>query len=241
MEVVEPLAVKQVPMKESEASNCETRDFEVVDILGNGLVTKKVIEKGLGQDSRPNYGDSAVISYKGWLEDGSLVEEAEHLAIVIGDGECIHAFDLALPLAELKELFELKTDSRFAYGDLGNIMSGFNSKASLHIWLYRRNEFQYALTCYTKAVEILMKKSEEPVTPSSESFPPCTPAQLLDLEIKLRNNVAATQLKLEAFAAAAKTCDIVLHLDPTNRKALYRKGQASSPIATLLLAFTGKL
>ena len=49
-----------------------------------------MLRKGLGQDSRPNHGDSVVISYKGWLEDGTLVEEVDNLSIVIGDGECIH-------------------------------------------------------------------------------------------------------------------------------------------------------
>lgn len=50
----------------------------------------KVLKKGLGQESRPGHGDSVVISYKGWLEDGTLVEDVENLGIVIGDGECVH-------------------------------------------------------------------------------------------------------------------------------------------------------
>ncbi|KAL5110981.1 Peptidyl-prolyl cis-tran isomerase FKBP8 [Taenia crassiceps] len=261
MVAVDSDAIDRVSNGESETSKSEIYGTEIVDILGNGLVEKKVLKKGLGQDSRPAHGDFVVISYKGWLEDGTLVEEVEDLGIVIGDGECVHAFDLALPLAELKEIFELRTDARFAYGDMGKLpdIPG-KAKLTYHITLkecgdppcyenmsieerfqisnrkrergnfyFHRNEYQYALTCYTKGVEILLKKSQTPTTCSAGPIP-CglTSASLqpMDLEIKLKNNVAATQLKLEAFAAAAKTCDSVLQLDPANCKALYRKGQA---------------
>lgn len=103
-----------------------------------------------------------------------------------------------------------------------------NRKRERGNFYFHRNEYQYALTCYTKGVEILLKKSQTPSVCSIESPLDSSSAsfQSKDLEIKLKNNVAATQLKLEAFAAAAKTCDSVLQLDPTNRKALYRKGQA---------------
>ncbi|EUB62130.1 Peptidyl-prolyl cis-trans isomerase FKBP8 [Echinococcus granulosus] len=262
MVVADSGAMDKVSNCDSESLKDDIHESEIVDILGNGLVEKKVLKKGLGQGSRPGHGDSVVISYKGWLEDGMLVEEVENLSLVIGDGECIHAFDLALPLAELKEVFELKTDARFAYGDMGK-MPDIPGKAKLtyHITLnecgdppcyenmpieerlqisnkkrergnfyFHRNEYQYALTCYTKGVEILLKKSLTPTLCSTEALPCGSSSasfQPKDLEIKLRNNVAATQLKLEAFAAASKTCDAVLQLDPTNRKALYRKGQAT--------------
>ena len=44
--------------------------------------------------------------------------------ILILDFHC-KAFDLALPLAELKEEFELITDSQFAYGDKGKYVPTF--------------------------------------------------------------------------------------------------------------------
>lgn len=56
-------------------------------------------------------------------------------------------------------------------------------------------EFQYALNCYTKAAEILLKRQENSA-PTDPVFPPCSKDQLLDLEIKLKNNIAATQLKV---------------------------------------------
>ncbi|KAL7064879.1 hypothetical protein AAHC03_05307 [Spirometra sp. Aus1] len=225
---------------------------DFVDILGNGLVTKKVLKRGLGRDSRPNHGDSVVISYEGWLEDGTVVDTESHLSTVLGEGDCIHA--------ELKEEFELKTDSRFAYGDLGRPPE-IPSKAKLTYrvvleqcgdppcyekmsrdrrfqiadrkrekgnYYFSRQEYQFALTTYVKAVEILTIRSDsdEILSESENDAPPRSLTEFLDLEIKLRNNVAASQLKLEAYQSASKTCDAVLQLDPTNSKALFRKAKA---------------
>ncbi|KAL5965559.1 Peptidyl-prolyl cis-tran isomerase FKBP8 [Taenia solium] len=290
MVAVDSDAIDVVSDGESESLKIEIHGVETVDILGNGLVEKKVLKKGLGQDSRPSHGDSVVISYKGWLEDGTLVEEAENLGIVIGDGECVHAFDLALPLAELNEVFELKTDARFAYGDVGK-MPDIPGKAKLiyHITLnecgdppcyenmsigerfqisnrkrergnfyFHRNEYQYALTCYTKGVEILLKKSQMP-TACSVGPLPCglstASFQPKDLEIKLKNNVAATQLKaglqfyalfgMGDFPEAVQAYEEALSLDPSSpllRQSLQRakmawKSQRDRQVRALSRAF----
>ncbi|VDO07029.1 unnamed protein product [Rodentolepis nana] len=259
-----------------ESSTCnatsttnELKDSEYVDILGNGTVLIKTISKGLGQGSRPSHGDSVVISYKCYLEDGTLVEELENQNIVIGDGDCTHAIDLALPFVELMEEFELVTDARFAYGSKGNppnippnakltyrisliacfdppcyekmsITKRFeisNRKRERGNFYFRREDYQHALFCYSTALEILLKKSKLPMSePSSEENfndelpekPIPTDAQLRDLEIKLKNNMGASQLKLMAYTATVGSCNDVLRLDPTNIKAIYRKGQTGS-------------
>ncbi|KAM7537104.1 hypothetical protein Aperf_G00000066950 [Anoplocephala perfoliata] len=263
MVTVDSDPINKVSPHESDSLKNEAQESETLDILGNGLVEKKILKRGLGQDSRPNHGDSVIISYKGWLEDGTPVEEAQNLRVVIGDGECIHAFDLALPLAELKEVFELTTDPRFAYGTLGKPPEiPPNAKLTYHITLdecgeppcyedmtigerfeisnrkrergnfyFRREEYQYSLSCYSKALEILLKKSRLPKPqpsekPSDSSAPPPSPDQLIDLEIKLKNNIGASQLKVKAYEAAIKSCDAVLQLEPSNVKAHFRKGQA---------------
>ncbi|VDN10743.1 unnamed protein product [Dibothriocephalus latus] len=107
-------------------------------------------------------------------------------------------------------------------------------------YYFSRQEYLFALTTYTKAVEILTihSDSNEVPTESEDDAPPRTPAEFLDLEIKLRNNVAASQLKLEAYEAAAKTSDAVLQLDPTNSKALFRKGKALVGLADFSEAIT---
>lgn len=49
-----------------------------------------MIKKGLGETSSPSHGDSVVISYQGFLEDGTLVEQQSSQRLVLGEGECIH-------------------------------------------------------------------------------------------------------------------------------------------------------
>ncbi|VDN13260.1 unnamed protein product [Dibothriocephalus latus] len=106
-------AVVGVKNKQNRVKNGALRNSLLDGNLRRLLVADmdSVLKKGLGRDSRPNHGDSVVISYEGRLEDGTVVDKESHLSTVLGEGDCIHA--------ELKEEFELKTDSRFAYGDLG--------------------------------------------------------------------------------------------------------------------------
>ncbi|VDP91825.1 unnamed protein product [Echinostoma caproni] len=118
----------EIPVDEHNANhdnddtiaNVDGESSEKLDILGNGLITKQVVEKGLGRETRPNHGDVVTVSYQCWLdEDGTLVEDMPELTFTLGDGDVIHALDLAIPLAELKEKFELIADARFAYGVRG--------------------------------------------------------------------------------------------------------------------------
>lgn len=56
-------------------------------------------------------------------------------------------------------------------------------------------------------------------------FSPDEEAELLDVKVKCLNNLAASQLKLDHFKAALKSCNLVLEHQPGNIKALFRKGK----------------
>nr|CAX74525.1 hypotherical protein [Schistosoma japonicum] len=239
-----------------EVTACST---ETIDVLGNGLVVIKTLRKGLGRETRPSHGDTVVINYKGWLEDGTLVDDVENAKIVLGDGDVIHAFDLSIPLAEHKETFELITDARFAYGSRGrdpDIPSG--AKLTYHIeilkvddppcyanmpnserlaianqkkdrgnYYYRREEFAFAIDSYSKALKILQLPTSSTQSSGEKSDVDCPTELINDAKLKLENNLAAAQLKVEAFDAAIMSCDTVLQSDPQNIKALFRKGKVS--------------
>lgn len=51
--------------------------------------------------------------------------------------------------------------------------------------------------------------------------------QLLQLKVKCLNNLAASQLKLDHYRAALRSCSLVLEHQPDNIKALFRKGKVS--------------
>lgn len=56
--------------------------------------------------------------------------------------------------------------------------------------------------------------------------------QLLQLKVKCLNNLAASQLKLDHYRAALRSCSQVLEHQPDNIKALFRKGKVrcSQPV-----------
>lgn len=56
-------------------------------------------------------------------------------------------------------------------------------------------------------------------------FSPGEEAELLDVKVKCLNNLAASQLKLDHYEAALKSCNLVLEHQPGNIKALFRKGK----------------
>ena len=59
------------------------------------------------------------------------------------------------------------------------------------------------------------------ITPEEET-------ELLDVKVKCLNNMAASQLKLDHYDAALKSCVAALAHQPDNIKALFRMGKVSS-------------
>lgn len=119
------------------------REDEVVDILGNGQLTKKVLHKG-EEDSRPARTDICKINLEGRLQDsGDLVEKLENVSVQLGDYElvqgksilvcprktrrklnnsclfCLAGIDMAIPLMDVGEKAEIVCGPRFAYGTIG--------------------------------------------------------------------------------------------------------------------------
>ncbi|KAG5454226.1 Peptidyl-prolyl cis-trans isomerase fkbp8 [Clonorchis sinensis] len=176
------------------------------------------------------------------------------MVCTLGDGDVIQALDLSLPLAERDERFELVTDARFAYGSLGrdpDIPGDATLRYEVHLlsssdppsysslsdperlsmadqkrergnYYYRREEYAFAVNSYNKALKLLSVPTANQSTERTAS----TSELLEELEIKLLNNLAATQLKIQAYDAAVKSCNAVLQRDPRNFKALFRKGKA---------------
>ncbi|GAA30660.2 peptidyl-prolyl cis-trans isomerase FKBP8, partial [Clonorchis sinensis] len=233
--------IKETTNAYPETDTCED---EIIDILA----------KGLGRESRPNHGDLVEVSFKGYLEDGTIVDDVASMVCTLGDGDVIQALDLSLPLAERDERFELVTDARFAYGSLGrdpDIPGDATLRYEVHLlsssdppsysslsdperlsmadqkrergnYYYRREEYAFAVNSYNKALKLLSVPTANQSTERTAS----TSELLEELEIKLLNNLAATQLKIQAYDAAVKSCNAVLQRDPRNFKALFRKGKA---------------
>ncbi|XP_055702965.1 peptidyl-prolyl cis-trans isomerase FKBP8 [Phlebotomus papatasi] len=91
---------------------------DVMDILGNGQLTKKVIIKGK-EEQKPLTGDVCKITFEGKLEDGTVVEKEENFLINVGEHEVCQGLDMTLALMYPGEKAEVVVSPRFAYGSLG--------------------------------------------------------------------------------------------------------------------------
>ncbi|XP_015109871.1 peptidyl-prolyl cis-trans isomerase FKBP8-like [Diachasma alloeum] len=100
-----------------------------------------------------------------------------------------------------------------------------NRKRERGNWWFARDEPTLAIQCYRRALDFLQpsgddhkKKPEDVITDSELQI-------LLEERTKVYNNLAAAQIKTEAYEAALESVDNVLRANPKNVKALFRKGR----------------
>uniref|UniRef100_A0A1A7YNS1 peptidylprolyl isomerase n=1 Tax=Iconisemion striatum TaxID=60296 RepID=A0A1A7YNS1_9TELE len=224
---------------------------EWLDVLGNDQLKKKVLEAGKGRDSRPHKGQIVKIHLKTHLMDGTLVEEQRDLSFTLGDGDVIQALDLTVQLMEIGEKSLIQTDAKYAYGVRGSLDPDIppDAELSLEVELleatdapdlellpplekialavqkrergnvhYQRGDYAFAVNSYSVALQITGSCSKVDISPEEEN-------ELLDVKVKCLNNMAASQLKLDHYDAALKSCVSALEHQPENIKALFRMGK----------------
>lgn len=237
--------------KAEEESEASEQMIEWLDVLGNDQLKKKVLEAGKGRDSRPQKGQIVEISLKTHFMDGTLVEEQHNLSFTLGDGDVIQALDLTVQLMEIGERALIHTDAKYAYGARGSLEPEVppNTQLSLEVELlraadapdvelmspserialairkrergnvhYQRGDYAFAVNSYGIALQITESSSKVDISPEEEE-------ELLDVKVKCLNNMAASQLKLDHYDAALKSCVSALAHQPENIKALFRMGK----------------
>ncbi|XP_075943814.1 peptidyl-prolyl cis-trans isomerase FKBP8 isoform X1 [Anarhichas minor] len=224
---------------------------EWMDVLGNDQLKKKVLEAGEGRDSRPQKGQNVKINLKTYLKDGTLMEEQPGLSFTLGDGDVIQALDLTVQLMEMGEKALVQVDAKYAYGVRGSLEPEVppNSELSLEVELlkatdapdvellpppekialashkrergnvhYQRGDYAFAVNSYSIALQITESSSKVDISPEEEN-------ELMGVRVKCLNNMAASQLKLDHYDAALKSCVSALEHQPDNIKALFRMGK----------------
>ncbi|KAM4052936.1 peptidyl-prolyl cis-trans isomerase FKBP8 [Anomaloglossus baeobatrachus] len=237
--------------EQTEEDNGEkSPEEEWEDIFVNGLMKKKVLVPGKGPESRPKRGQDVTVRLKASLEDGSVVEDNGSLTFTLGDGDVIQVLDLCVQLMETEETVLIHADSKYCYGKDGRSPNIFpnanlvlevtlldvkdgpdvelltgqeklalvNKKRERGNFYYQNGNYMFAINCYDIALRIVNSSSKVDFTPEEEG-------DLLDVKMKCLNNLAASQLKLDHFEAALKSCNMVLDQQPENIKALFRKGK----------------
>lgn len=103
-----------------------------------------------------------------------------------------------------------------------------NKKRERGNYYFERQEYNSAIQLYRRALEYLDESEGGIKYPTGEEETEPTNAQLQDLledRIKVYNNLAQAQMKIQAYETALKSIDTVLQCQPNNVKALFRKGK----------------
>ncbi|KFO22602.1 Peptidyl-prolyl cis-trans isomerase FKBP8 [Fukomys damarensis] len=219
---------------------------EWLDILGNGLLRKKTLVPGPPGSGRPTKGQVVTVQLQMSLENGTRVQEEPELSFTLGDCDVIQALDLSVPLMDVGETAMVTADAKYCYGPQGSgdapglvavvtlktavdgpnleLLTGqervalANRKRECGNAHYQRADFVLAANSYDLAIKAITSSAKVDVTFEEEE-------QLLQLKVKCLNNLAASQLKLDHYRAALRSCSLVLEHQPDNIKALFRKGK----------------
>ncbi|XP_042334060.1 peptidyl-prolyl cis-trans isomerase FKBP8 [Sceloporus undulatus] len=223
---------------------------EWLDVLGSGLLKKKVLVAGHGRESRPVKGQDVTVRLKTMLEDGTVVEEDPKLTFTLGDCDVIQGLDLCVQLMEMGETALIILDAKYCYSPQGKspdippganltlevelleardapdleLLSGkekielANRKRERGNFHYQRADYVLAINSYDIALKVVGSSSKVDFSPEEET-------ELMDVKVKCLNNLAASQLKLDHYEAALRSCNQVLAQQPDNIKALFRKGK----------------
>lgn len=248
----ETSAKTQTESKEQAEDEADVKgaEEEWLDILGNGLLKKKVLTPSKGLEARPRKGQDVTILLKTSLEDGSFVEDYSSITFTLGDGDVIQALDLCVQLMSIEETALIDANSKYCYGKEGrspNILPNANlmlevslvdvkdgpdlelltgqERLNLANKKRERGNFYYQQADYVFAINSYDIALKIVNSSSKVEFTPEEEEALLDVKMKCLNNLAAAQLKLDHFEAALKSCSMVLEQQPENIKALFRKGK----------------
>ncbi|XP_053558936.1 peptidyl-prolyl cis-trans isomerase FKBP8 [Bombina bombina] len=233
-----------------ETKPSEEATEEWLDVLGNGILKKRVLIPGKGAESRPRKGQDVTVHVKTLLESGEVAEDENSFIFTLGDGDVIQALDLCVQLMEIGETSLITSDAKYCYGKEGRspdippnanltlevslldakdspdleLLTGqekldlANRKRERGNFYYQQADYVFAINSYDIALKIVNSSSKVDFTAEEET-------ELLDVKIKCLNNLAASQLKLDHYEAALKSCNMVLENQPENIKALFRKGK----------------
>ncbi|KAG7211990.1 hypothetical protein KM043_011187 [Ampulex compressa] len=102
-----------------------------------------------------------------------------------------------------------------------------NKKRERGNWWFTRNEPTLAIQCYRRALEFLTptNRTNSGQFEAEESVSNSELQALLEDRMKVYNNLAAAQMKTQAYDAALQSVENVLCCQPQNVKALFRKGK----------------
>ncbi|GFU44348.1 peptidyl-prolyl cis-trans isomerase FKBP8 [Nephila pilipes] len=258
---------------EIENASLDAQDLaedEWLDISGSGNFKKKIIKKGLGQDTRPFRGDLVIADISLYAKS-VLIEENRDLKFIVGDLDVLQGIDLVAHLMEKGEKAKVIIPPKLAYGKKGRLphvtpdteiecdieikevqrvdMDSLSAAEKLQYGsdkrlrgntYYERGDYVDAVHCYERAIAYLDSIHDCSGMSTEDS------QEIVNMRIKVHNNLAASHLKLSAYSAALNSVELVLKVQPKNVKALFRKAkilgaQGSTDEAIVCLSLAANL
>ncbi|GFR22335.1 peptidylprolyl isomerase [Trichonephila clavata] len=250
LEAEEKAEIENVAFDPLDMFSCALKDTdedEWLDILGNGSFKKKIIKKGLGPDTYPLRGDIVTADISLYAKD-SLIEKNKDIKFIVGDLDVLQGIDLVSHLMEKEEKAKVIIPPKLAYGEKGcfpyvasdtDIECDIEIKEVQHVdinslsvseklkygndkrlrgnYFYDRGDFVDSVHCYERAIAYLDSIHDCSGMSTEES------QSIVDMRIKVHNNMAAAHLKLSAYSAGLHSVELVLKVQPKNVKALFRK------------------
>ncbi|XP_010870009.2 peptidyl-prolyl cis-trans isomerase FKBP8 isoform X2 [Esox lucius] len=242
---------KKEESPEDQSTGLSAPIDEWMDILGNGLLKKKVLQSGNGPDTRPTKGQNVIIHMRTTLADGTFIEEQPNVSFTLGDGDVIQGLDLSVQLMEMGEKALVQADAKYAYGTLESLSPPVPPSADLSLEVQlldateapdlellppqerialagkkrERGNYYYQRGDYAFAVNSYGIALQITEASSKVDISLEEEEVLMDVKVKCLNNMAAAQLKLDHYEAALRSCVSVLAHQPDNIKALFRKGK----------------
>ncbi|KAG3023971.1 hypothetical protein PC121_g7149 [Phytophthora cactorum] len=232
------------------ANMADATKKEPVDLSGDGGVLKETYVEGSGEF--PPAGDEIRAHYTGTLLDGTKFDSSRdrnsEFKFVLGKGNVIKAWDLAFASMKVGEKAVLTCKPEYAYGASGSPpkipanatlkfdveLLGFSPKAK-EMWemdteekiaeatklkakgteQFKAKQFDTAAATYTQAASYM----EDMYDVADEDK-----KTMKQLQTTCFLNAAMAYLKVENYAEAVAVATKALNNDPSNVKALYRRG-----------------
>jgi len=222
-------------------------ESEPIELVEDGGLTKTILREGSGET--PSENDTVYVHYVGTLEDGSEFDSSrsrdEKFNFEIGVGNVIKAWDIGVATMKRGEISTFNCSPEYAYGESGappQIPPNASLKFEIELfdfsipkWKmsvdekiaaavadkakgtehFKQGDFWKAKDCYEQALDWVETLHNE--TPQQKH-------QVAELKTGCLLNQTLMMQKLAMWGESIAPCNAVLKEDPTNTKALYRRG-----------------
>ncbi|XP_031479364.1 peptidyl-prolyl cis-trans isomerase FKBP62-like isoform X1 [Nymphaea colorata] len=228
---------------------------QVVDVMGDSYVLKKVLREGEGLDT-PNDGAVVHVRYKGMFEDGTIFEkmgfdQEEGALFVVDEEQVIPGLDRTFATMKKGELSTVTIKPNYGFGDaevkrdLAIVSPNSTVIYEIEMISFTKEKEPWEMDTREK-IDAAAKKKEEgnilfksgkyqqaakKYTKAADclnegSFEDGEEKAAKTLKVSCWLNNAACSLKLNNFNDTIQLCSKVLDIESQNVKAMYRRAQA---------------